>query len=182
MWIVLARMKPGSKVNKRENNRYLMDRALFSPGRGVEGFWSAVKAYAVRMVSLRHKSIAFIASSMLPIIRDLEQYVPPQYRRGMPPRNAEAEQAGQLSLVPKGDATVQTGANTAVITGRALIGVAGQPDNLNEEHNKALWQWAAPAIQLAVYDEQGKQLTYAAIRGELEAKRTTLAASGVRLS
>lgn len=181
MWIILARLKPGSTVNVRENNRFKLDRATFSPGGGEAGFWQKLFQMGRDMVATRHKSIAFIASSMLPVIHDLEQFVPPKYRRGMPPKDSEVERAGQTSLVPKGRATVSTGSNSAVMEGQALIGVGGVPDNLNDPHNQAMWQWLAPAIQIAVYDEEAKTLVYIAIKGEAEERRAKFAASGVIL-
>lgn len=181
MWIILARLKPGSTVNVRENNRFKLDRATFSPGGGAAAFWQKVFQMGRDMVATRHKSIAFIASSMLPVIRDLEQYVPPKYRRGMPPRDSEVENAGDASLVPKGRATVSTSSNSAVMEGQALIGVGGVPDNLNDPHNEAMWQYLAPAIQIAVYDEEAKTLVYIAIKGEAEERRAKFSGSGVIL-
>ncbi len=180
-WIILARMQHTSGVNIRENWRYVLNQAAFSPGGGVSGFWAKINQMAKQMIGARHKSIAFIASSLLPVIRDLEPHVPPKYRRGMPPSDGQVEQAGKISESPKGRATVSSGSNSAVMEGQALIGVNGQPDNLNDPHNQAMMTWLAPAIQIAVYDEECKTLVYIAIKGEAEERRAKFASSGVTL-
>lgn len=181
MGIILLRMWAGSRQNVRENSRFLIDRMSLSPGQGVRGFWNAVRAAALGMVGQRHKSIAFIASSMVAVVHDLEPYCPPKYRRGAA-SDPESDQAAKYADTPKGRATVTTGVNQAVMTGQALIGVGGVPDNLNEQHNEAMWRWLAPAIQLAVYQEENGLLLKSTAQAELEERRAKFAANGVVLS
>lgn len=182
MLIILARMKVGSKVNELERYRYQLSRETFSPGGGQSGFLAAVTLAATKMGLARHKSIAFIASSVKGVITDLQQWVDPRYRRGAPPPDSQMAAAAKLSLTPKGQATVTQGGNSAVMTADMLIGVGGIPANLNEPHNEAMQRWLGPAIQKAIYDEQGKQQAYAAGKQEMLDRSNRFAAAGVSVT
>lgn len=179
MMLIVARLKHTSNTNIRENWRFMLYQQTFSKGSGTAGFWNKVREKARDLVSSRHKSIAFIASSLIPVIKDLEQYVAPKYRQRMPARDSQAENAASLSLVPKGRGIVRTSENSAIMEGQGLIGIAGVPDNLNDLHNQALWKYLAPAIQKAIYNEEAKQWAYVGIKGYASEYKAKLASSGV---
>lgn len=178
-WIILARMKSGSNQNMIERGRWALSRMAFSPGAGKAGFWAKVKQMATTMVASRHSSKAFLASALGPVIRDLKQWTPPQYRRGTSGANSDATQAGKFSKVDKGRASLQQSGYQATMAASLLIGVGGVPGNLNEPHNQAMFRWMGPALQSAVYDEQASLVARNVGQEEMALRRAKFASCGV---
>lgn len=73
MRIVLARLHPGSRYNQLTRGRWALDKATFSPGAGVAGFWAQVALVAKRMVSARHSSTHFLQAGWQAAYRKLTQ-------------------------------------------------------------------------------------------------------------
>lgn len=176
--LVVARMWAAGKYNISTNQRWALDRASFSPGEGVWGFWVKVAQHALAMVSSRHSSISFLASSAVPIIKYLEQRVAPKYRRGSGPTDPAA--AGHIGKNgrPLGSAELTAGRDTAQLEGDFLVGM--YPSLIAEQGNKAMWEYLAPILQTAINNESDKSLQYVA-KEEMKAMSGQFASYGVKV-
>lgn len=170
--IMSARANPRSNYNRSTNNRYAISH---SPWKGVDRKTGAalMKAAISRMIKARHSAVAFLASSLIPVIRGLEAHVDRRYRRGVPAMDSEASRSYKRSRVDKGHvAPAFPGEISANCTIEIVIGMVG----VNfASHNEAMHRYLAPVIQAALDTEALKQLTYAGekaggqLRSELRA-------------
>lgn len=175
--IVMARLSAKSKYNVETNQRWAIDRATFSPGGGVLGFLLAVHARSLTMASRRHSSISFLASSALPIIRTLEALVAPEYRRGSGQTDAgTVDHNTGVYKKPLGAATVTSNGNNASMEGDFNVGV-GYNSLIGEQGNKAMWEYLAPVLQVAVDTEAARTMDYVA-KHEMEHRSTALLGCG----
>ena len=172
--MIVARMWPGSKTNKRENNRWAINRASFSSG-GRKNFWSKVKAVALRMVKGKHSSIGFLKSAMIPAIRALEQHIDPKYRRGSGTIDPSAVKAARRSKTPK--AWVQPAREKAVTRCVTSIEIGVANSLLSPRHNAAMHQYVKPVLEQETKNEESNQYAYALRKmDELKAKMRSVGA------
>lgn len=152
--IINARAKPGSRYNEITKNRYAR---ASSPFKGVsrEAGAALMRMAINRMIKTRHSSSAFLKSSIIPVIKELERFVSPKYRRGAPLMDNTAKQRG----VDKGGAEAANDEWNTFATIQSDIGAVGV---LAERMNTALWQHGAPALQRAFDQEADRQLKYVA--------------------
>ena len=139
-----------SGYNARTSNRYAMAAAELA---GKHGGWKTkLAALAHKLIATRHKSTAFLASSVKGIIAGLEPFVPAKYRRGAD-SPGEVRNAG----LDKGHAEA---AKPDQAQAQALIsldvGTAGTPGNLLPRLNEAMFRFGGPALQAAVNDEAAR--------------------------
>jgi hypothetical protein len=154
--IVMASMKADSKYNRTTGWRYAR-LSRFTGGPGV--FVRKMKDAINRMIKARRSSTAFIASSVIPIIRAFEAVVEPKYRRGAPPLDAVAKHAYSKSRTDKGEGTTATEGITAMAT--ALFNIGGKGMN-QDSHNEAMHRIMGPIVQQEVKTEGERQLKYVA--------------------
>ena len=147
--IVLARLWPGSDFNQRTNQRWAIDRAQFSPGGGVAGFWAAVQAAAKRMVSARHSSTNFLQAGWSSVYRKLTQLrygapplVPPDEFIGPMPLRGAFEELGGITLSGSGA--------SASLLMENLVGMRGVNA---ESYNEALHKHGTGPLQQAIEDK-----------------------------
>lgn len=163
--ITLARFWHGPNVryNALTHDRYYLDNASFSPGQGRKRFWAKIEATAKRMVKTRHSSIAFLASSVIPVIKWLEQRVAPKYRRGAALTDVDALKALRRSNVDKGEASLYgSGTARATLEVDLLIGMGSSVNSA--EQNDAMHRLLGPVVQRAVNSEAAKATGYAAMQ------------------
>lgn len=174
--IILARFWPGSPYNVKTNQRWAIDRTSFSPGQGALGFILAVHIRSLSMANRRHQSVAMLASSAVPIIKDFEKSVAPKYRRGSGTTDLEGIQH-TMGLYKNriGDGTVTATENTATAEGDFNVGLF--PSLISQQENDASWKWLAPALQKAVNDEADKNMRYVA-QEEMKSRAPQFASYG----
>lgn len=177
-WLLIgARANPASRYNQLTNNRYAIAGGHPFKGRHVSEFASIMTGFITRMTKSRHSSIAFIASVAVPVIKRLEQWVSPKYRRGAPPRDAQAYAAMKHSKQDKGEVELLgAGSTNASVKVDLLIGLGNSV--LSEKQNEAMHQQLGPVVQSAVNAEAAKAMEYVA-REEMKSRRGAFASAGV---
>jgi hypothetical protein len=175
--IILARMYPGSDVNVEENNRWASSKSIYGTG---ASFLANVRAAARKMVAGRHSSIAFLASTARAIVKQLEPFVSPRYRRNAPPDDQQVAAAQSSAITPKGEASVSSSGMQASMKGDLLIGVNGSPPNLNEPHNSAMLKYLPGPLQRSLDTEAAKTMAWTADQ-ELKAMESKFRAKGVTI-
>lgn len=180
--IVMARLQTGSEFNKRTLWRWYIYPGLFSSG-GKAAFFAAVRTRAREMISGRHKSIAFIASTARAVVTALAEtgLVPSQYRRNAAPDDPEVAKADKFSLTPKGRGAVESSGHAANMRGELLAGVNGEPPNLNDRHNEAMHRWMTGPLQRAINSEEARTAVQNVAHGEMDSLSNQFAATGTKL-
>jgi hypothetical protein len=179
--IILARLWPSSKFNTLTRQRWAIGRASFSPGAGIAGFWAKVHAVALKMVGKRHSSVAFLASSLVPVIKQLSAFVDAKYRRGAGSIDSEAASAARRGhgAEPLGGASMQTTPTSAVAKGEMLIGLVSNP--LSDRRNEAMFKYVGPALQKNINAETVNQMNYV-VKHLMKDHAAELEQCGVRVS
>lgn len=179
--IILARFWTGSRYNQITQQRFGLNRASFSPGEGTAAFWAKVAQVATRMVGSRHSSVAFLAASLVPVIKQLETSIDPRYRSGGGPVDSQALRVANssASTMALGRAEVTNGGNSAVAKGSMLIGMVANA--LSSRRNEAMHRFVGPALQGAINDETARSIAYSVGKEEMLQRSARLAAAGVRV-
>jgi len=160
--IILARMKRGSYYNRITDHKYYIDRATFSPGGGVKGFWKKVESAAVRMVKARHSSIKFFAASWNVIMDKLKPVMPAGYRGGSRTTNrVPVAEMAEVSVAKPGNAM-------AIVTCENLIGNSGKFPQLDYSRSSFARRVMVPILQRAIDQEFESKMIAAEKRGWLK--------------
>ncbi len=151
--IIQARARPGSNYNRITGNRW----AAPSPYKGLSraAGASAMAAAVSRMIKARHRSVAFLASSMLPAADDLRPFAGRGGRGGAPP--VDAKNVREYGSEKGGAIPAVEGAAVAVCTIYSNIGLFGVQAQGQYE---AIWNHGGPAMQRAIDKEAEMQVLY----------------------
>jgi hypothetical protein len=160
MRIIIARMWPGSKTNRLEDNRFAINRLKFSPGLGKTGFFQRVAEFATKEVKWRHKSIAFLKHSWTALIQKLLPLNPPRYRRGYQPPSDKAAITPDLGSVALSRSNVLT-----VLTIENLVGNNAKFPNISARHNKWAMLKLPEQLQSAIDREFDSKMKLADAEG-----------------
>ncbi len=151
--IIQARGRPGSNYNRITGGRW----ATPSPFKGVSRALglAAMSAAVSRMVKSRHRSVAFLASSMLPAADDLRPFIAHGSKGRAPkPDRLSVRQVGN----PKGGAIPATEgqpiATAVIFSNIGLFGMQAQGQL------RAIWNHGEPAMQRAFDAEAENQMNY----------------------
>lgn len=160
--IILSRMWPGSQANFVTDGRYAIDRADFSPGKGVRGFWAEVKKRALRMVKSRHSSIGFFQRSWRPLLGYLATMVKAQYTRKF------TRAAGRIDP-SLGNAFMRgAGTNNTTLTIQNALGMKPEYPNISQRRNTSAHILLTKALQDNIDKEFASQMAVAMKRGLLD--------------
>jgi len=121
---------------------------------------AAMRAEMRRVLMVRHKSSAYLASSVKPIIKALEPFVDSKYRRGAPPVDRATEVIG----ADKGGAFPAKDDWNAVCVIHSDIGTTGVQA---AKQNAAQWRHGAPALQRS-FDAEAESMTLKVAKWEME--------------
>lgn len=173
--IVLARANLLRKGKQSNYNAITNNRFQLSPSDLVGK--AAIDAVMSRMIKSRHSAIAYLASSIKPIIRTLENVVSPKYRRGA----AELPSGLRVAGEAKGHAMISTpGEFQASAMISSDIGTTGHPSQQLEKMNEALWRYGAPVLHSAVDDEAMKQAEFVAKQEFIELQKSLRKIGAIR--
>lgn len=149
--IVMARSRY-SRYNELTKFRWYMRQSPFV-GVSREAGAMAMREAVHHMIAGGHSSIAFLASSLVPVIKELKPHAKgSQARQPAPPPMENAVMRGK----PKGFVTIATAANPVCIISLE-IGMEGYQA---EKYNEALWRYGPPVIQTAVNNQTRFRLDY----------------------
>lgn len=155
--IVLARLHLGSKYNTLTDMKYALDRANFSLGGGVAGFWAKVEETAERMAKSRHSSTHFLQVTWNAVLNALAPLVPATYQgavrrwAGGDDKYGIAPDLGRAQMAGAG-----TGYATLTIENRA--GMDDRFPNISKQRNEAAHRLLVPALQTAIDANFDKQM------------------------
>ncbi len=163
--IVLARMWPGSRYNRLTGSQWAIDRANFSPGEGVAGFWKKVELTAQRMVAARHSSTHFIQAGWGAVTKKLRAL-----RFGAPALDSAIDV--QATVTPAdddlGEVTYGEEQGYFWVKIENRVGMIGGNEVLMEKRNRALLKYGGPPLQAAA-DEQAAEMSARYLPREAEA-------------
>lgn len=164
--VVMASRKMGSKYNVSTNQRH------FRTGQAPFRAW--LRESISRMIKARMKATAFLASSVVPAIKQLEQVVEARYRRGAVAMDSIASRASRGSHTDKSYA-VPAMEGSEVATCELVLNVGGQGQN-SEAMNRAMHAKMGPVAQAAVNREALKTMEYIAMKQAEEMEKAGRAA------
>jgi hypothetical protein len=152
--IVMASRKPGSNYNVSTNQRH------FRKSSGNFREW--MRQSVSRMIKARMKATAFLASSVLPSIRQLERVVEARYRRGAVAMDSTANRASKGSKTDK-SYVVAAQEGSKVATCELVLNVGGEGKN-SAAMNRAMHAKMGPVAQEAVNREALRAMEYIAMK------------------
>lgn len=165
--IIQARGRPGSHYNELTGHRWATPSPYLGKSRAAGAM--AMEAAVSRMVKARHRSVAFLASSMLPAADDLRPLIAHGSRGKAPAVSREVRQYG----VEKGGAYPATeGQPIAMCVIYSNVGLFGQQAT---SQYRAIWNHGVAPMQRAFDAEAMNQMRYVWQQEESELTRRTLA-------